>query len=63
MTHAELIAKAKELAERGKLDGNRLSKPRVREAVVVYFDGPQPGKKTEVYLDRNTGDPIMILCS
>ncbi len=63
MTHEELIAKAKELAGRGKLDRDRLSKARVREAAVVYFDGPQPGKKTEVYLDRHTGDPIMILCS
>jgi hypothetical protein len=64
MTHDELIAKAREhlhvLQGRSPSSTNipfdRLSRVRVRDAAIVYFEGVEQNDRMEVVLDQHTAN-------
>jgi hypothetical protein len=62
MTNENLIAKAIEHAKAAQLEIAALKKPKVRDAVVISFEGKLKNglakRRTQIFLDKNTGDFI-----
>jgi len=66
MTHDDLIAMArkhlKAIGDRSEhgVALERLPKARVQDAAVVYFEGDEHDGRMEVYLERESGEFIMM---
>jgi hypothetical protein len=62
MTDDKLIAKALEHAKVARLELETLKNPKVRETVIIYFEGKLKNgsstRKTQICLDKKTGDFI-----